>query len=804
MTDSHALAPTPTLCSTSDERGLGGLLALVEGRERPLPLVSMRVRVEIAGAIARTVVEQRFANPNEGPVEAVHLFPLPVRGALTEVELRCGELVVRAECREKDAAEREFAAARTAGHRAALVTRERADVHTLRITNLPPGEVVVVRLVVIEALPAEDGALRFRFPTTIAPRYIPGNEVGHAGPGTAADTDRVPDASRISPPLRLAGGTRLDLEVHFVGAPSRLQSSLHALRVDLADGVVVAPSGAATCDRDFVLAFAFAGAQGGARAWTDGETTLLLVEPPAVAATPLPRDAVFCVDISGSMEGTKMRAAKLALRTALRGLLPGDRFRVIAFDDRVEPHAPDFVPFSAAALAAAERFVGKLDARGGTEMLPPIRAALDGDRPEGRLRTVLFITDGQAGNEAELVAAVANRARGARFFSLGIDTAVNESLLTQLARMGGGACTLCAPDDDIEAVVARIEARFGSPVADGLRVAAEEARPEARTLFAGQAAALFVRGAGPVTATATSAAGALTWTATPERSPVPLGALWARERVEWLEDRLTLRPFEEEALRPEIVRVALAARIASRFTAFVAVERTRTVGGTLTEVVQPVEVPHQWEGVAAQGGGMPAPPPMAYSMPAPGAPMPKKYAAKVAAPVMADADEIDAMEAPMASAPRGGAVASAASRIGRALGFGSRDAAKEAASRSRREAAPVALGAPIELAEERSGLAAAGRAPAADPSTAAAALAQTQDSDGSWGQDVQRTVAAVLALLRAGNTRVGGLRKRAVLKAATWLAGHAAVPEVAAVLALLEAVEAGEPLRVPGELARFG
>ncbi len=795
MNDSHALAPTPALCPTSDERGLGGLLALVEGRERPLPLVSVRVRVEIAGALARTVVEQRFANRNEGPVEAVHLFPLPVRGALTEVELRCGELVVRAECREKDAAEREFAAARTAGHRAALVTRERPDVHTLRVTNLPPGEEVVVRLVVIEALAAEDGALRFRFPTTIAPRYIPGNEVGHVGPGTAADTDRVPDASRISPPLRLAGGTRLDLEVRFVGAPSRLQSSLHALRVDLADGVVVAPSGTATCDRDFVLAFAFAGAQGGARAWTDGETTLLLVEPPAVAATPLPRDAVFCVDISGSMDGTKMRAAKLALRTALRGLLPGDRFRVIAFDDRVEPHAPDFVPFSSAALAVAERFVGKLDARGGTEMLPPIRAALDGDRPEGRLRTVLFITDGQAGNEAELVAAVANRARGARFFSLGIDTAVNESLLTQLARMGGGACTLCTPDDDIEAVVARIEARFGAPVADGLRVAGDEARPEARTLFAGQAAALFVRGAGPVTATASSAAGLLTWTATPERSPVPLGALWARERVEWLEDRLTLRPFEEEALRPEIVRVALAAGIASRFTAFVAVERTRIVGGTLTEVVQPVEVPHQWEGFAAQGGGMPVPPPMAmaapggapmrsYAMPAPAAPPPMAKKMKASAPVMADADEIDAMSGPTAAAPRGGAVASAASRLGRAFGFGGRDSAKEAAPRPRPEAA-----APVE---------------APSPDVAATALAQTQDSDGSWGQDVPRTVAALLTLLRAGNTRVGGLRKRAVLKAATWLAGHAAVPEVAAVLALLEAVERGEPLVVPAELARFG
>ena len=740
----------PALCPAPDDRGMGGLLALVRGREVAFPLTEVRVRTSVVGAVARTVVEQRFANTNTQPIEAVHIFPLPANGALTEVELVCGEITVRADCREREEAERAFATARSAGHRAALVTQERADVHTLRVTNLPPGQEVVVRLVIVEALQAEDGAFRLRFPTTIAPRYMPGNATGHAGPGTESDTDRVPDASRISPPLRLSGGTKLDLEVSFVTAPSRLQSSLHALRLDLEGGVKVAPSGNAICDRDFVLSFGYAGAEGGAQAWTDGETTLLVVEPPIMAAKTMPRDAVFAVDISGSMSGDKMEAAKRALRTALRGLVSGDRFLILAFDTTVERQSPGFVAFDGRTLAAAEAWVEGLQPRGGTEMLAPIQAALEGDRPEGRLRTVLFVTDGQAGNDAEVAAAVANRAKGARFFTLGIDTAVNGALLEQLARVGGGACSLCTPADDIEAVVARIEARFGSPVADGLRAEGEEARPEPRTLFAGMPATILLRGSSAeVRATALGAGGPVNWVVAPQRTTTPLGSLWGRERIAWLEDRLTLRPFEEEALRPEIVRVALQFSLASRFTAFVAVERTLKIDGAPVEVVQPVSLPAGWDRE------------MFERAPA------ERLLACLAAPMM------------HVSEPPSGVFGH---------GYPGVVANLRASSMARAPACPPAHDrAPMAFRPDF--------AKKKKPADAIAAiLAQTQDADGSWGGDPLRTAAALLALLRLGHTRVAGLRKRAVQKAAVWLANHASVPGVRAVLAALASAETGATL----------
>lgn len=732
-----SLAIAPTLpCPEPDPRGLGGLLALAGRKELPLPLREVRVRAEVAGSLARTVVEQRFANTLDRPMEAVHVFPLPPSGAVTEVELCCGELVVRAECREREDAERTFAEARRSGHRAALLTQERADVHTLRVTNLPPGEEVRVRIVVVEQIEAEDGLLRWRFPTVVAPRYMPGRDTGHQGPGATPDTDRVPDASRIAPPLRLEGGTRLDLEVSFASPPARLESSLHALRMEFDGGLRVAPSGAPTQDRDFVLGFAFV-PSGGMRAWTDGTHTLAVIEPPAIAPAVMPRDAVFVVDISGSMDGTKLAAAKTALRIALRGLVQGDRFNVIAFDDRVETFAPELVDYAEASLQKADAWVARLEARGGTEMLEPLKLAFGGSRPAGRLRTVLFVTDGQAGNDQELVAAVANRAQGARLFPLGIDTAVNQALLERLARVGGGACTLCTPSDDIEAVVARIEARFGSPVCDGIEVEGTASRPEARTLFAGQPISLYLEGS---PSRVRASAPGQTWEAAPTRVGAPIAALFARDRVLSLEDRLVLKPFEEEALRPEIVRTALAAGIASRFTAFVAVESTRTVGGDRVEVVQPVELPAEWDAafLAAPASAMP--------LPVVCAGLPR---------------------AMMATEHDDGVDASAVYETAAVSFLRRSEPRRPARAPGQRAAWSTAL------------------------PDLAATLAASQWADGSWGRDLRRTAAALLALVKLGHTRQAGLRKRTVQKAAGWLSSQGD-PLAREVLAVLEAAERGE------------
>lgn len=855
------MEPGISLPKPCDPRGIGGLMALVNGAEQALPLAEVKVRADIVGGACRTVVEQRFTNTLETAMEAVHICPLPEEGAVVEMSLRCGDLVVEAECREKTEAKAIFDNARAVGHRAALLTQERDDVHTLRVTRLPAGEEVVVRLVIVEQLEIVDGQYRWRFPTTIAPRYLTGAPIGHEGPGVLPDTTHVPDASSLQPPLRLAGGTRLDLEVRVAGLPKRLASSLHCVSMSLEDGAIrVAPSGKATLNKDFALAFSV-GAQPtvGARAWTDGQHTVVEVQPPALADPEgMPRDVVFVVDISGSMSGQKLDAAKAALSAALHGLVIGDRFKLIAFDDRLEVFQQGFAEYGEETMAAADAWISRLRARGGTEMLPAIKASLDGNTAPGRLRTVLFITDGQAWNEQPLVAAVANRRKGALFFTLGIDTAVNGALLKRLARVGGGTCELAAPSDDIDALITRFEARFGTPLADGVQVKGRvHARLQGGTLFAGRPVRLFIEGApAELTITADEAVGGFPMSIVPERAPdgFHLGALWARHRVASLEDRLTLKPFEEEALRPQLIEVALAHRIASRFTSFVAVERTRVVEGPMAEVVQPTELPEGWDDgfkgapPGSGGGGMPAAKPMRSVSKARKKKsslldlMPAEARKRDIAPPLMDAEMMEcddeasgafapdlstsvaappmpapepmssapmpAMEgaAPLGVAPQQAPMKEEASRsrgaglLGRLLGgLGGRRSQDKAPPppAAPAGAAPTPPRAPAPMPAPNQGPARAdAEAPAAStPADVEQALVKGQKADGSYGGDVARTAAALITLLLLGHTRQAGLRRRTVSKAARWLKGHAGARWADHALAALEAAEAGQGWR---------
>lgn len=768
--------------------GLGGLRA-TDGRV--FPLVSVNVRASLAGPCAHTIIEQHFANPFDETLDVTWIFPLPDTGAIVELELRAGDIRVVGECQERAAAIAAFEAARRDGKRAALVEKEQGSVHTLSLAGLPARSEVTVRLSLVELLPSIDGRFRWHFPTTIAPRYTPGLPVGHSGFGIEADTTMVPNASRLSPPLRLDGGTVLDLEVEIAGPLGTVESSLHAVKLSLDSGAIrVAPSARATLNKDFILEFSTAETDAPVtRAWTDGSHTLVLLEPPSnVITTGLPRDAVFVVDISGSMQGEKLDAAKVALRGALHGLRTGDRFKLLAFDDRLERFANDFSTYNDNNLNAADSWIARLESRGGTEMLEAIQESLAGNTPDGRLRTVLFITDGQSNDEARLLPAVANRKGNALFFTLGIDTAVNAALLKSLAAAGGGVCELCTPFDDIDAIVARLEMRFGTPLLADIKLEGA-ARPDGHVVFAGRPASVLLDNAPAIiTIHGTNAAGPFTATVAAVPINFPLGALWAMERVSWLEERLLLRPFEEEALRPEILRIALQWHISSRFTAFVCVDHSTTNTGERRHVVQPTELPESWElEDVVMGGAMPTPAFAAYSQ------SPQQ---NIDAPELEgdpSTPYFDDLESVPEAAPET-VYYSPPPMLERSPEQQTPGSSSAGSEFSTREAFGEAVGRLFSFAKKdvTSRIAGAHRVqPDGDMGQKidAGALARSQSANGSFGGDIGRTAAAVLVLLMLGHTRRKGDRRRTVQKAADWLAGHDTDARAALALAALKEAE---------------
>ncbi len=605
-----------------------------------LPLQALDVRARIDGLIACTTLTQTFVNAHAEPLEATYIFPLPDRAAVTRFRLEVAGRVIEGELKERGAARREYQQAIDAGHRAAITEEERPGVFTMRVGNLPPGEKATVHLTLVGPLPYSGGEATFRFPLVVAPRYIPGTPLpGHSvGEGIASDTDAVPDASRISPPVLLPGfpnPVRLSLSVDVPPSPlvpSHFRSSLHTL----AEGEqghtrLFRLHPGERLNRDFILRFRLAEKRVKTSLTLQpdadglGGTFLLTLVPPAGAADETrPRDVVFVLDRSGSMEGWKMVAARRALGRMVDTLTERDRFAVLAFDSVVET-PPELggglVPASDRNRFRAVEFLARIESRGGTEMAEPLARAVEEltvRADKGRERILVLVTDGQVGNEDQLLRQLGPKAKELRVFTLGIDRAVNAAFLQRLADLGkGGGSELVESEDRLDEVMDQIHRRIGTPVLTGLRLEPAGLRvvpgsvvpSRLPDLFAD--APLLVLGRyrdmpeGAISLQGREAGGGMWLESVDARleSGSALAPVWARGRLRELEDRYVTATGEREALEREIVDTSLRFGVLCRFTAYVAVDRSAVVnpGGQVHGVVQPVEQPEGWA-LPAVGG----------------------------------------------------------------------------------------------------------------------------------------------------------------------------------------------------------
>ena len=623
---------------TDDELGAAGEAGVgaIATERGNLPLQAIEVDATLTGLAARVALTQTFGNRFDQPLEATYIFPLPDRAAVTEFHMEVGGRVVEGVLKERGQARAEYDAAVEQGRRASIAEEERPGVFTMRVGNLLPGERVTVRLVMTGPLPWDEGEATFRFPLVVAPRYIPGSplEGEPVGPGTEPDTDAVPDASRITPPVLLPGFPNpVDLSIRVRIDPAgldlaTLRSSLHAVVTEDGDGhrlVRVEPGERA--NRDFVLR-----ARTGSAAVTTAVTAVedaeggrgtfaLTLLPPVGTDAVVPRDLVFVLDRSGSMAGWKMVAARRAVARMVDSLTGRDRFGLLAFDNVIE--TPPALPAGLTvagdhARFQAVEFLSRLEARGGTEMAAPLAKAVDllisagagdGDPAGPRDLALVLVTDGQVGNEDQILRLLAPRLGGVRVYTVGVDTAVNEGFLKRLAGLGGGACELVESEDRLDAVMDRVHRRIGAPVLTdlelepaGLEVDLESLAPRRLpALFAGSP--LVVSGRfqgspdGAVTVRGRDAAGqpwSATVPATGGDAPT-LTTTWARAHLRDLEDRYATDQTPDRELERRIVDTSLRYGVLCRFTAFVAADvQVVNEGGVVHRVLQPVEAPAGW------------------------------------------------------------------------------------------------------------------------------------------------------------------------------------------------------------------
>jgi Ca-activated chloride channel family protein len=441
----------------------------------------------------------------------------------------------------------------------------------------------------------------------------------------------VPDAARITPPVQHPDdgpinplSLRIDLTPE---APlARLDSPYHRItttplgagqyRIELEQGSVPA-------DRDFELVWEpIPGRSPMAALFTEEKGTevfaLLMVMPPGKlnhGSPRVPRETIFVVDTSGSMAGASIEQAKAALDLALARLTPADTFNVIQFNSFTSSVFPATQPATPANLTLARQYVAALRAQGGTEMHGALVRALDGVEHPGRLRQVIFLTDGAVGNEKALFRTIQDRLGDSRLFTVGIGSAPNSHFMHQAANHGRGTFTYIGSATEVRERMDALFRKIEAPVLTDVRLELDtttvvDVLPERiPDLYLGEPVVVTLRSdAMPVRAVLRGRIGTSEWTQElalhRTTGAAGLSVQWARDKIAGLlESRRT--GVSEDEVRHAVLEVALAHHLVSPYTSLVAVDVTPVRPGTadLHTHAMKTNLPAGWEHAAVFGTG---------------------------------------------------------------------------------------------------------------------------------------------------------------------------------------------------------
>ena len=630
--------PTPAVENNVTQ----GALRIVEkdGGIVECPLKHTDVQAEISGFVARVKVTQTFHNPTKEKIEAVYVFPLPHEAAVDEMTMVIGERKIVGLIKRRAEARSIYEQALLAGQTAALLEQERPNIFTQSVGNIEPGQEVRIEISYVDVLRYDMGTYEFAFPMVVGPRYIPGTPSGSTPPNPrelegkvsppVADTDRVPDASRISPPVLKPGvrnGHDIALSISLdAGVPiQHLKSANHQATIEQGERTAAIKLSEADSlpNKDFVLRYSVVGKKPEmALLAHTGDYSLdrrqlgngyfmLMIQPKEderLTKSP-PREIIFLCDVSGSMSGEPTAKVIEAMQGMLKLCRPQDTIQVINFASEATKLWDKPVPVNDENIGKALGYSAGFEGRGGTEMIKGVRMAIDEPIDKERLRIVVMLTDGYIGNEAEIIEHVGKHCGDQiRFWCVGIGSSPNMFLVDGVAKQGGGMGKQLGLQDESQPLVQEIMTRIQRAQLAKLKIdwgelkVSETYPAKLPELWAGRPVIVYGRYAQPenvneaVIAATLNVSGNVegedvSW---PLRVDLPikqpkndvLSKVWARQKIEDLMQQTFYQG--SPAVEEMVTGIALDYKLMSQYTSFVAVDSSKPVEST-----EPVKMPRR-------------------------------------------------------------------------------------------------------------------------------------------------------------------------------------------------------------------
>jgi uncharacterized protein YegL len=422
-----------------------------------LPVSAIKIKAAIDGQIATVRVEHLFRNESDDVLEGTYYFPIPEGATLLEFAVYDGDERRVGRVKEKEEARAAYAQAASQGEDPAILEMTKSGWFQSRIYPIPARSEKRVEIIYSQILSLKDNIATFDYPL-----------------GRGYKKLKVP-----------VGSVEIELDVRSAVAIKNLFSPTHPLDLQY-DGDRHVTSRLSTVGGDqaenFQLIYSLSDEEFGMSLITyrkEGEDGyfLLMLSPKVefddkrISA----KDVVFVIDVSGSMEGDKLKQAKEALRFGLtKTLNEDDRFNIVAFDTRIQALSSEMMQATRANIAGALSFVDKLVSNGGTNINEALVTAMKMFQPSGRPQNLVFLTDGQPTGVTDpgmicLNARSANHAN-ARVFTFGVGADVNRLLLERLALENRGAQSSIDNQSKLAHEVSTFFAKVSKPVLSDLSV----------------------------------------------------------------------------------------------------------------------------------------------------------------------------------------------------------------------------------------------------------------------------------------------------------------------------------------------
>jgi len=537
-----------------------------------LPIEHRRqsVTIEVTGMVARADVVQVFFNPNGVELEGEYLFPLPPGAAVSDFTMLVNGKEMKGEVLDRDRARGIYEEIVRSRRDPALLEYLDWGLFRAQVFPVPARGDVELRLRYDEALRRSGGMAQIVQP------------LGDRGANTVFSAsvklmagDAIQAIYSPTHSVDIARKSPREARVSFEG---RGPDAARQFRLYWSLG-------------ESRLALSFLSYRGRGE---DGYFLAFVTPPPDDGkAPPLPKDVVFVLDTSGSMDGGKLDQARKALDFCLKNLGASDRFGIVPFSTEARPFAETLLPSKPENLEQALKFTAGLRFLGGTNIHDALLAALKMIPKEpGRVPIVLFLTDGLptiGETRPEQIVRNAREANvsGARLFVFGVGHDVNTRLLDTLAEENRGDRDYVAPGEDLEVPISSLYQKLSRPALADCRLefpslGVSDLYPRAMPdLFHGSQLTIVGRYRNPGNGTVVLS-GMRGAEREEVRFPIDLPEtavdyefiprLWAIRRVGYLLDEIRLRG-ETRELKDEVVALGKRHGIATPYTSFLVLEQ---------------------------------------------------------------------------------------------------------------------------------------------------------------------------------------------------------------------------------------